>query len=378
MRKFLFNLHLYFAFIAGVFIIILGITGSIIAFETELGHALRPKLSYVKPQAKALSLAEISAAVLKAFPDDRVRAYTLSTSPNTSYQVNISQGAVYVNQYTGEILGVQHEPDFVSNALNVIHQVHLRLAIRNQADTGKEIVKWVGVVILFLLLSGLYLWWPAKRVRIRRGTSSWRFWFDVHNAVGIFSLVFLLALAITGIVIGFEDVTTPWFYKVTGTQPLVFYNRAAKFEVTPPPDAKPIAPDQAVATARAALPGAAPFSINVPGPKDAYVIRARYPEDLTGGGRSMVVVDQYSAKVLAAEGSRTAPAGSRIITTNRAIHTGDILGVPSKIIMSLASLMLAGQMVTGFVMWWQRRRKHRTSSPNSQARVIAEDQRVSA
>src|SRR5690349_20382007 len=133
MRKLLFNLHLYFALIAGVFIIILGITGSIIAFETELGHALRPKLSYVKPQPKALSLAEISAAVLKASPGDRVRSYTLSTSPNISYQVGISQDVVYVNQYTGEIVGVQHEPDFVSNALNTIHQVHLRLAIRNQA-----------------------------------------------------------------------------------------------------------------------------------------------------------------------------------------------------------------------------------------------------
>jgi len=371
MRKFLFNLHLYFAFIAGVFIIILGITGSIIAFETELGHALRPKLSYVKPQAKALSLAEISAAVLKAFPGERVRSYTLSTSPDISYQVGIGQGLVYVNQYTGEILGVQHEPDFVSNALNTIHQVHLRLAVRNQADTGKEIVKWAGVAVLFLLLSGLYLWWPIKRVTVRRGASSRRIWFDVHNAVGIFSLVFLLALAVTGIVIGFEDKTTPWFYKITGTQPRVVYNRATKFELMPPPDATPIAPDRAIEAARAALPGAAPFSFNIPGPKDAYVIRARYPEDLTGGGRSMVIVDPYSGQVLAAEGSRTAPAGSRIITTNRAIHTGDIFGIPSKVLMSLASLTLVAQLVSGVLMWWKRERKRRPAPAISAKESVA-------
>ena len=113
--------------------------------------------------------------------------------------------------------------------------------------------------------------------------------------------------------------------------------------MNPPADPKPITPDQAIETARAALPSATPFSINIPGPKDAYFIRARYPEDLTGGGRSQVIVDQYSGKVLAAEGSRTAPAGSRIITANRAIHTGDIFGLPSKVIMSLASLTLMAQ-----------------------------------
>lgn len=356
MRKFLFNLHLYTALIASVFIIILSVTGGIMAFEQELDHVFHPKLSYVKPQARALSLAEISAAVSKAFPGERISAYSLSTAPDLSSQVSLNRGVVYLNQYTGEILGVQQGPDSIGAALNLVHQFHLRLAIRNQADTGKEIIKWVGVAILFLLFTGLYLWWPVKRVTIKKVASSRRFWFDLHNAVGIFSFVFLLALAITGTVIGFEDKTVPWFYKMTGSQPLVVYNRAAKFEVTPTADSKPITPDQAIEIARAALPGAAPVTVNVPGPKDAYLIRARYPEDLTPGGRSQVIVDQYSGKVLIAEGSRTAPAGSRLVTANRAIHTGDIFGLPGKTIMSLASLTLVAQMVSGVLMWRKRKR----------------------
>ena len=93
--------------------------------------------------------------------------------------------------------------------------------------------------------------------------------------------------------------------------------------------------------ARNAIPGTFPFQINVPGPKGAYQIRSRFPEDLTPGGRSRVIVDQYSGAVLFAEGSRTAPAGARIVIANRAIHTGDIFGIPSKFLMSLASLMAA-------------------------------------
>ena len=66
-------------------------------------------------------------------------------------------------------------------------------------------MSWVGVVTLFLLLSGLYLWWPLKRATIGWSGAPRRTWFDIHNTIGIISIVFLLALTITGIVIGFES-----------------------------------------------------------------------------------------------------------------------------------------------------------------------------
>ena len=360
MRKIILNLHLYASLSVGVFVVTLGITGSIMAFEPELIRVFQPGLSYVKPQSQALSLADLSAAVTKAFPNAHIQAYALSTSPEISYQVATDQGLIYVNQYSGEILGVQRTPGFIEGTLNFIHQLHQRLAMASHPRAGEEIVKWVGVITLFLLLSGLYLWWPAKRMTVQRRASSRRFWFDLHNMVGIFSLVFLLALTITGVVIGFEARTTPWFYRMTDTQPLLIYNRGNRFEATPA-GTEPITPDQAVAIARSTLPGAAPFSVNVPGPKGVYTVRARYPEDRTTGGRSQVIVDQYSGKVLAAEGSRTAPAGSRLITANRAIHTGDIFGIPSKAIMSLASLMLVMQLVSGVWMWWKRKKSRRRS-----------------
>ena len=89
---------------------------------------------------------------------------------------------------------------------------------------------------------------------------------------------------------------------------------------------------------REALPGASPIFVNVPPPNGAYAISARFPEDLTPGGRSRIFIDPYSGQVLLAEGSRTAPAGSRMITLNRALHTGDVFGMPTKILMSIASI----------------------------------------
>src|SRR5260370_25706835 len=152
MRKFLFTLHSYMALAAGVFVVILGVTGGIMAFETELDHVIHWKLSYVTPQGHALSLAEIGTAVSKAFPGERIGGYALSTSPNLSYQVSLRRGAVCVNQYTGEVLGVRPGGmDFLA----YVHQLHLRLLTplflpdRDRHEVGKQIMSWAGVAILF-------------------------------------------------------------------------------------------------------------------------------------------------------------------------------------------------------------------------------------
>ena len=213
-------------------------------------------------------------------------------------------------------------------------------------------MRGASVGLLFLLASGLYLWWPAKRVRIRseRGTRRW--WFDLHNAVGIWSFVFVALATSTGLVIGFDDEITPFVYKATGSSPVAVYTRPPPFKVTP--GGQPIGPDRAIEIARAALRGAMPISVNVPPPTGVYAVSARYPEDLTPGGRSRIYIDQYSGAVLLAEGSRTAPTGTRLITLNRALHTGDVLGIPSKIVMSLASLAVVLQLISGVVMWLRR------------------------
>lgn len=66
----------------------------------------------------------------------------------------------------------------------------------------------VGISILafvVILLTGLWLWWPAKRLRIAP-TRSRRFIFDLHNTLGFLSTIFLLIMALTGLTWSFA-----WF-----------------------------------------------------------------------------------------------------------------------------------------------------------------------
>ena len=155
-----------------------------------------------------------------------------------------------------------------------------------------------------------------------------------------------------------DDKLVPLLYKVTGSEPL-----PVSFTVEPQAGATRLTPDQAVAIARDALPGAVPILVSVPGPRAAYRVASRYPEDLTPGGRSRIYIDPYTGRVLLAESSRTTAAGTRLVILNRAVHTGDIFGLPSKAVMSLASLTAVLQAVSGVVMWLKRKQGRTSVRP---------------
>jgi len=343
MRRGLLQLHLIGAAVAGVFIVILGLTGSVMAFEEELDHLTHPRLFHVAPQGPPRTLADLTARVTAVFPGKPVVTYGLGVSPDLPWSVNVGGTIVFVNEYTGEILGTRTGATW----LGQIHQLHLRLLA---GDTGKTLVSCAGVLMLLLSVSGIVLWWPIKRVTVNRAARGRRLWFDLHNAVGVCAFVFVFLLAVTGVVIGFDGWTTPLLYRVTGSQPV----RGVQ-AVVPMPGARILTPDEALAIARRELPGAVPVGVNVPGPKAPYRVAFRYPEDRTPGGRSRIYVSPYDGSVLQVESARTTAAGTRLVILNRAIHTGDLFGLPTKVVMSLASLAAVAQAITGLMMWWKRR-----------------------
>ncbi len=359
MRKLILNLHLYLALAAGIFVTILGVTGSIMAFEDELDHLFHRTLFYSEPKGQQLSATAILARLHTIYPGQRIGLLKLPAGPEGSYMTATRGAQLFIDSYTGEIHGTRTGPTLLAN----IHQMHLRLMM---GKTGDVIVSWVGVIILFLVVSGVYLWWPLKRASVKPGAPARRFSFDLHNMVGIYSAAFLFILALTGIAIGFDDTWVPWMTKVT-------HSATPKRNVpsTPQKSATPITPDDAIRSASAALPGTAPIAITLPGgAKASYSVAMHFPEDLTPGGRSWVIVDQYSGQPLYVENSRKPPQVTGYVIVNRAIHTGDIFGYLSKTLVSVASLLMVLQVITGYYLWWKKLRAPVPTSRTSQAKAL--------
>ncbi len=326
--------------------VILGVTGSIMEFEPEIDQLLRPRLSYLTPGQQVLPLAELGDDVSRKFDGEPVVAYLPSLTPNRPSQVVLPRGIADVNQYTGEVLGLRARGQ---TFLGFVRAIHVRLG---RGDLGRNVLSWSTVALLLSLASGVYLWWPIKRVRIRGQWGSRRLWFDVHNAIGIFMLFPLSVLALTGIVLGFEDQLSPLVYKVTRSS-------AAQFLRAPSPRPEQgttaISPDEAVAKARIRMPGAVPYRVQMPKYGGTYQVAFLYPQDRITGDRNVVGLDPYG-NVVSLIRSSDLSRGDRILAMNEAIHTGAFLGMPSRLAVWLASTMIFLQAFSGLLMWLHRRK----------------------
>lgn len=347
MRRVILNLHLAVALIAGAFIALLGVTGSILAFEPELDRLSHPSVSYVKPSRRILSLSEIGASVRRKYPDEPIVAYLPSLSPEFPTQVILSRGIISVDQYTGSILGVRTRG---LTFLGLVRALHVRLA---SGDMGRLIVRCAAFAMLFSLFSGLYLWWPAKRMRIRRPWFSRGFWLGLHNAVGVFSFAFLLALAGTGIVIGFEDQVSSLLGKTAGSSAM-----PAKAPVRALPSehsAIELTPDQAVDIARAQLPGTVADRVQLPRFGGSYQVSLVNLRDRRLGTRDSVALDAWTGQILTTSRGSDISLGERIKAWNQALHTGAAFGISSRIIVTVMGMLVPVQIVSGFCIWLRRR-----------------------
>jgi uncharacterized iron-regulated membrane protein len=365
MRTWLFNLHLYLALVVGIFVVVIGVTGSIVAFEEDLDHFFNTRLFYVEATGTRMPAADLFAAAAAAFPGQKIGSLRLPQSERQSVMFTIKgPRQAFVNPYNGQLLGTRD----AKTPLQTIHTTHLSLLM---GTSGRNIVAAVTAILLVLVASGVYLWWPLKRASVKWNASARRIHFDLHNAAGIYSATFLVVLGITGITVYFDGEIERYLHQRAGTAPV-----SRNVPSVEQQGVNRISADQALASAAAALPGTTPLSITLPAnAKGSYLVTVRYPEDLTPGGRSWVNVDQYSGTVSSLQSSRTAAAASRTIILNRAIHTGDIFGYPTKVLVSLSSLMLVLQAVTGYYLWWKKLAKNVTAEPQRRADRPGDDDR---
>jgi uncharacterized iron-regulated membrane protein len=226
--------------------------------------------------------------------------------------------------------------------------LHIRLAT---GDIGRNILRWSTVLMLISQASGLYLWWPRTRIRIRGPWWSRLFWSDLHNSSGIFSLLPLLLLTATGIVIGFEDEVSSLLDKMYGTNPVHSSQTPPRSE---PSQASPeLTPDQAIAIARAQLPGALPYRLQMPRYGGLYVVSLA-SDNRIAAERNSISIDPRNGRIVAMNLSASLTPSERFMATNEAIHTGNILGMPTRIIAALASILLPLQVVSGLLIWIRR------------------------
>jgi uncharacterized iron-regulated membrane protein len=347
--------HRWLALVVAVFLVVVAVSGGLLVLEGPVSRARQP---HVEPTGSRLPLDTLVQRARVKAGGGTVLMMSLGDSPNYAWGVVLASpssrgpgGAknVLVNPYTGAILPNPPGPDPLVAFMRKVHLLHTELL---GSRVGSAIVVVVTLVALFLVLSGVVVWWRDKVWRVNTSASWKRINFDLHHSLGIFSAVILLVITSTGLWVRFAAVDD-WMRKL---------NRFPTPPVPSQPPADPGTPmlslDTIAAVARAAVGGAAIMNIQLPaGPKLPAMVQLKYPEDRTPAGRSRVFVDKYRGTVLLVMSTRTADAGQHMIDIKRSLHTGDIYGLPTQTLWMLGAFLLATQAVTGVLMWWNAKRR---------------------
>ncbi len=271
----------------------------------------------------------------------------------TSFSETKHHLTVYVDPYTARVTGVV---DQETNWINLLRVMHQQLLVNYEVG---HLVVGISTLMMFLMvLTGLILWWPRNKGALKQRFSvklrgKWRRAnYDIHSVGGFYVHILILIFATTGLVWTF-DWWTDGIYRVLGDDP------KAVFKPIPQPDpdeaavAQPL--DISFADLRSKKSNWHEISFFVTPKKVTGVVR--YDGD---SGWDTWDIHHYNAKSGALFHSIThedKSVGAKWRNSNYAIHVGSIYGVATKILATLTALFCASLPVSGFYIWWGRRKK---------------------
>jgi uncharacterized iron-regulated membrane protein len=363
-RQIWLKVHLYLALVAGAFIAILGITGSLLVFHPQIDGLVSLPAAYEPPATGGISAApamELDALVssverqtglpvgLIRIPQRdgvpmRVELFDAARNEFRMADVDTRDGTVLTNRLWG------------GTFVTVLFDIHTKLML---GEPGLDVVGVLGLLLIVSVVTGLYLWWPFRggwwRALTYRGGRGWLpLNFEVHRLAGLYFAVVLFVVALAGVYITLPEqflAVTRMFTDVTG-----------EVEGVPSAPAAPGTPRielrRVVEAFHEGAPGGRIRSIVLPDDsQDTFgVMFVDRGEPDNFYGQSTLWIDQYTGDVLASHAYSQMGAGDRFLAMQLPLHDGQFLGLPGQLIVFLSGLVTCLLYGTGLYLWWKRRR----------------------
>lgn len=354
-RKTFFWLHLVAGIFAGAVILVMAVTGFLMAYERQITDWADG--FHLTPAAQTVGLE-------KLLEDRSPASVMIDRDPAKPVALQFDKTKTeFIDPYTGQSGGAGNQT--VRDCFRTMLNLHRTLGQEGTSKpVGKAIIGVGNLMFLFLVVSGLILWcprrWslPALRLitlfqhRLKGRGRDWNW----HNVYGFWACIPLFVIIVSGTVIAY-----PW------ANALVFRLAGE----TPPPqkDGKPKKPDaprnltgidSALTAVKAANPDWQTILLTIPSGKTATFAVSdshRGRPDL----RRQITVDLASSQILKTEGFESQSPGRQARTWLRWIHTGEAGGLPGQTIAGLAAASAAMLVWTGFALAWRRFRNRKTA-----------------
>jgi uncharacterized iron-regulated membrane protein len=364
------RLHLYLGLWVGALLVVVGLTGSVLVFMSELDAWLNPHLLTVgvppggdatyRPMAEIVAVAEQTVE-----PESRILVILGPHGPAGVFSVSFTQPSttkrrVYVDPYRATVTGIR---DFEAHEwvpahlLEAVFQLHFTLF---SGETGQTVVAIAALLLLLSLVTGLILWWPLtshwrQALAIRRPVTRGRFTFDLHKVFSLYPSIILAAVLLSGVSMNLNQPfvkVTQWFSPATRDIP-------ARLVSSPDAGSSPIGPVRAYELAKSRYPGGELYGIFPPAtPTGVYLVSHRHVPGLSRfWSERWVAIDQYSGSIVGVRApDTTRTAGETFLAWQWPLHSGQAFGLSGRLAVFVAGLACPVIYATGFLMWWRKRK----------------------
>ena len=364
-RKIWLGFHLYLGLSLGLLFVLAGLTGSLLVFYVELDEIINPKLqiSVTQAQKQVQAYETVFQAIRKSHPE-RNAAWRLEMPRNKQAmlmaryykpieKVNLSFAPliVWINPYSAEVISSRFWGDFVMTWLFDLHYALLL------DQTGKTLMGIAGILLLILIVTGIYLWWPRsdklrQALSIKRRASRPRFVFDLHKTNGVYSFLILFILIVSGVILELPAVFKP---AINYLSPL--YQAKTK-ESQCQNECFRITVDQAVSIAMKVYPETILRWIETPEDQNGTykIMLYQQGESSFRFPKTMVWINQYNGAVLSIRNPRLENNGDMFINWLHPLHNGEIAGMTGRLLVFISGFIPLILFVTGIIRWLQKRR----------------------
>jgi uncharacterized iron-regulated membrane protein len=368
-------LHLWLGLFSGIVVFIVSITGCFYAFQQEIKDTMEPwrfvdaRDEAFVPPSQLLDTARVH------MPGMEPTGITYSNKEGAAavgyhtFGEKEEFSVIFMDPYTAEpIKSMQTVGNGEFDFFRFIIDGHRALWL--PYSIGRPIVGIATLIFLVMLISGLIMWWPKKwnknaykkSFSIKWNARFKRVNYDLHNVLGFYSLVFAFIIAVTGLVWSFEWFEDTLYYVTSGGEshpghhhPHSDISQAALVEN----ESIPVL-DRAWYKVVAQEPDAQGMYLTPTpeDPEDAIEIIA-YQDNGTWYNRNEYYFDQYTLERYRVQGDVYEEAGfaDQLMMLNYDIHVGAVWGLAGKILAFLISLVSASLPVTGFLVWWNKKKK---------------------
>ena len=364
------------------FLIMLAITGLIMLYSPVLERFLNSDLYQVEQVTdQPISYEAQYELVMAKYPDDSISRFYLPAAPEeaTRFQVRTEDDTiqVFVDPYKGEVLGDLSISQSLYSWADNTHGTFM------MGLTGDRMIEIAASLTILLILTGVFLWWPAKgQSKLKAATTVSRkngrvFWRDLHSVVGVWVAIILLFFCISGL-----SWASVWGGKLTQAWSTFPMEQSASsvsstlthedlnvkglkqipwgLEQAPLPESTENGPtsvtlDHVVADAK--VMGFTQFQVHFPRNEvGVYTATAStMGKDIKNAWDDRTVhFDRYSGAVLADVGFMDYNWFAKSMAVGIALHMG-LFGVWNLILCTIFASSVILLCVSGVIMWWKRR-----------------------